>query len=95
MIENQQIFFALGNDRPAILVQLEDCVLKAVIAISEGKARENVMDKLYSDISVLEKDLIKDEKALAWFDLLNDDSFAPSTPMPPAFTSTPFTGTSV
>ena len=45
---------ALGNNRPQILLRLEDCVLNAVISITEGKTRENIIDDLYSQISSLE-----------------------------------------
>ena len=42
-------FLALGNNRPQILVHLEDCVLEAIAAISEGKRHEDVLQTLYSE----------------------------------------------
>ena len=50
-------FFVLGNDRPQILVKLEDCVLQAIISISEWKSHEYAMDTLYSQLFSMEKDL--------------------------------------
>jgi hypothetical protein len=77
-----KVFQALGNDRPQILVQLEDCVIQAIISISEGKLRENAMETLYSQLLSLEKDLVNDSKALAWFRLATASSATPSTPRP-------------
>jgi len=74
-------FLALGNDRPQILLQLEDCVLQAIISISEGKVRENAMETLYTQLLSLEKDLVKDAEALAWFNMVKVP-FTPSTPPP-------------
>jgi len=78
-----KIFNALGNDRPQILIDLEDCVLKGIIAISEGTSREEAMQALYLQISSLSKDLSKDDKALSWFNLSSDAQAAPTTPPPP------------
>jgi hypothetical protein len=78
-------FVTLGNDRPKVIVELEDSVIEAVIAISEGKSRENVMDNLYSKLSSQEEYLDKDEKALDWFNCVTDpltDPSRPSTPLP-------------
>ena len=50
-------FFALGNDHPQTLVKLKDCVLQAIISISEGKSCEYAMDTLYSELFSMEKDL--------------------------------------
>ena len=50
-------FFALGNDHPQTLVKLKDCVLQAIILISEGKSCEYAMDTLYSELFSMEKDL--------------------------------------
>jgi hypothetical protein len=86
-----KIFLALGNERPQILVQLEDCVLEAIVAISEGKPRENAMKMLYSELMRLEKALVDDEDALGWFNLLKDDIVTTST-LPP---STPSAGSSI
>ena len=57
-------FFALGNDCPQTLVKLEDCVLQAIILISEGKLCEYAMDTLYSQLFSMERDLAKDNEAL-------------------------------
>ena len=88
-----KIFVALGNDRPPILVRLEDCVLKAIISISEG-SRENAMDTLYSEISPMEKDLANDKDAMTWFNLSMTDSAAPAMPTPYEIPSTPLPGES-
>jgi hypothetical protein len=77
-----KIFLSLGNDRPEILVRAEDCVLKAIISISEGKPRESVMETLYSQLFPLQNDLLNDSKSLAWFDLATAPSATPSTPRP-------------
>ena len=78
----KKTFVTLGNDRPQILVELEDSVIEAVIAISEGKSRENVMDNLYSKLLSQEESLEKDEKALDWFNCVTDpDPSRPSTPL--------------
>jgi hypothetical protein len=63
------MFFALGNDRPQILVQLEDYVLHAVVDISEGKATEDAIDALYSQIKLLQEGLTSDIVASNWFNL--------------------------
>lgn len=84
-------FLALGNDRPQTLVQLEDCVLKAIMSISLGKSREEVMGHLYSQILSLEKELAFDDVALNWFNFPNPknlkkaDFEVPSTPPPSEF----------
>jgi hypothetical protein len=77
----KKIFAALGNDRPQILVQLEDSVLHAIIDISKGKSSEAVIDALHLHIQSVEKDLLDDDDAMNWFDLckknneaLNDQS---------------------
>jgi hypothetical protein len=93
LIYGQKIFSALGNNRPQILVQLEDFVLQAIVAISEGKPRDPVMDSLHAQVLSLEQDLAKDKDALAWFDLSIAVPVTPSTP--PALSkipSTPFPG---
>ena len=78
----KKTFVTLGNDRPHILVELEDSVIEAVITISEGKSCENVMDNLYSKLSSLQESLEKDEKALDWFNCMTDpDPSRPSTPL--------------
>jgi hypothetical protein len=81
-----KIFLALGNERPQILVQLEDCILETIMAISEGTSRENSMQKLYSELLCLEKTLTGDKDALTWFDLLKEDSDIPSN-LPPSTSS--------
>ena len=80
-------FFTLGNDRPQILVKLEDCVLQAIILISEGKSREYAMDTLYSELFSMEKDLAKDNEALTWFNLVTAPFAIPSMPPPSKFPS--------
>jgi len=84
-----KIFNALGNERPEILVRLEDCVLEGIIAISEGKPREEAMHMLHSRISTLMKDLAKDDSALSWFNLFNDAFPVHPTTTPSDFPSTP------
>jgi hypothetical protein len=79
----EKIFLALGNDRPQILVQLEDRVIEAIVAISEGKPRENAMRQLYSQLMHLEKALSENRDALTWFNLVTDDLAVPS-PLPPS-----------
>lgn len=76
--DHWKVFIALGNDRPEILIRLEDQVLKAVIAVSEGKSREDVMRSLHSDIQSLEKELAEDDVALNWFNLRATASSVPS-----------------
>lgn len=90
LLKIKKIFLALGNDRPQILVQVEDCVLQAIIAISEGNSSETIIDTLYSKITSLEKDLGRDDEALNWFNL----TFlaTPSTALQPEIPSTPLTG---
>jgi hypothetical protein len=82
------MFSALGNDRPRILVELENRVLDSVIAIAEGKSPENVLDILYSQVLLLEKDLSNDLDALKWFDLFTPRFSMPSTPPESVFAST-------
>jgi hypothetical protein len=71
------------------LVQLEDCVLECIIAISEGMPREEAMHTLYSKISSLKNDLASDDNAMSWFNLYSD---VPPTPAPSEIPSTPFLG---
>jgi hypothetical protein len=87
-----RIFLSLGNDRPQILIELEDCVLKVIMAISEGKPFENAMDALYSQISSLEKDLANNDEALNWFNLENPALLFPATPPASVHPSTPSAG---
>ena len=77
----RKMFEALGNERPQILIQLEDCVLNSIIAISEGKPREEAMHTLYSQLLSLKKDLDNDENALTWFYLPPPTPEYPSTPL--------------
>jgi hypothetical protein len=90
-----QMFMALGNDRPHILVELEDRVLEGIIAITEGVSPESVLDKLYSQLSLLEKDLSNDVDAQNWFNLLTGSFSMPPTPSSSVFPSTPSTGVSL
>ena len=85
----EKTFFAFGNDRPHILIKLENCVLQAIIGISEGNSRENAMDILYSELSSLYDDLAKDDVAMAWFDIARAPTAIPSTPPPSEFPSSP------
>jgi len=87
-----KIFIGLGNNRPKILVELEDCVLRAIIAISEGKSLDHELDALHSQISSLEKDLANDEEALGWFNLVTSAPPMPPTPPASAYPSTPSAG---
>ena len=84
-----KVFIALGNDRPQILVKLEDSVLEAIIAISEGKSSENALDALYSQVVLLEKDLKSDNDAMNWFNLVTTCSSALPTPPASVFPSKP------
>lgn len=84
------MFTGLGNDRPEILVQLEDEVLKAIMGIAEGKPRDQVMSDLYSRIQLLEKVLADDDAALNWFKYRATATSETATPATPAIPSTPF-----
>ena len=77
---NQKVFNALGNNRPEILIWLEDQVLHAIIDISEGKPREDAMSTLYSQIRSKEKELADDDAALNWFNLHTTPSSKTTTP---------------
>jgi hypothetical protein len=90
-----KIFIALGNDRPQILVQLEDRVLHAILAISEGKSPEDVISNLYAEIFSLEKDLGNDHDALNWFDWSTPAFSIPPTPPASKFPSTPLAGVQI
>jgi hypothetical protein len=84
-----QIFVALGNNRPQILIQLEDHILMAIVHISEGLSVEDTMEKLYSQILSLEKDLASDDIALSWFNLSPEGFSISSTSPPLEISSTP------
>lgn len=86
-----QMFIALGNNRPQILVKLEDKVLEAIIAISDGTSPEKVLDTLYLQVLLLEKDLSGDIEAMNWFNIFSD-GFSIPTPPPSVFYSTPSKG---
>ena len=97
LLKVKKVFLALGNDRPQILVQLEDCVLHAIIAISEGKPSEAAIDALHSQVQSLVKDLDDDAKVLNWFNQSKAAFTAPSisqpsTSQPSEFPSTPLAG---
>ena len=81
-------FVALGNNRPQILVNLEDKILEGIIAISEGSPTENVLDSIYSEMLLAEKDIRSDVDAMKWFDLLTADISIPPTPPPSVFPPT-------
>jgi hypothetical protein len=91
----EQIFFALGNNRPQVLVQLEDFVLRAIINISEGKSSEDVIDALSLQIQSLENDLDGNDEALTWFNLATVTIQTTSTPPSTEFPSTPLPGMSI
>jgi hypothetical protein len=84
-----KVFDALGNERPKILIQLEDCILKGIISISEGTPREEAMHTIYSQISSLKMDLVQDKHAMSWFNLTSDALAVPSTPPASEFPSSP------
>jgi hypothetical protein len=84
-----KVFDALGNERPKILIQLEDYVLKGIISISEGTPREDAMHTIYSQISSLKMDLVQDKHAMSWFNLTTDALAVPSTPPTSEFPSSP------
>lgn len=86
-----EMFIALGNNRPQVLVNVEDKVLEAIVAVSDGMSPQKVLDVLYSEVFLLEKDLSSDVEAMSWFDLFTDD-FSIPTPPPSAFHSTPSKG---
>jgi hypothetical protein len=90
----QKIFSALGNNRPQILVQIEDFVLQAIISISEGKPCDEVLDTLCSQVSSSENSLQEDEVAMNWFNFSTSDLDIPSRPIPSEIPSTPFAGQS-
>ena len=86
---------------------LEDSVLSAIIAISEGMDPEQVIDALYIELLSMEKDLLEDNEALNWFKLEVPSvghslpstsetlpSVIPSPPLTSEFPSTPMTGVS-
>jgi hypothetical protein len=85
--DGRQIFLLLGNDHPQILIQLEDCVIRAIIALSEGKSMEKAMDDLHSQLSSLVVDLRNDDIALAWFNLEKPPLENPSNLPPYEFPS--------
>jgi hypothetical protein len=94
LINYQKIFLALGNERPQILIQLEDFVLLAIVGLSEGRGRDIVMDSLYSQILSLENDLASNEDALSWFniatgDLATGEFETPLSPAAPLFVPLP------
>jgi hypothetical protein len=90
LLKIEKTFLALGNKRPAILVTLEDAVIRAIVAISEGKSTEVAIDSLYVQISPLLKDLANDNEALSWFDLcLQEDVSTSSAPTPSDISTTP------
>jgi hypothetical protein len=92
-INNQlKIFLALGNDRPKILVKLEDFVLQAIFDILEGKSSEQVIDGVHFQMGLLQKDLENDDEALNWFNLSRPAISAPLTPPQSDFRPIPLAG---
>jgi hypothetical protein len=94
-LTTKKIFMALGNERPQILIQLEDCVLQAIIAISEGKSRVVVMDYLYSQVLSLQDDLAVNKEALAWFNIIKPEDKTPPNPTSSQLPQTPSAGQSI
>ena len=80
-----KVFVALGNNHPQILVNLEDKILEGIVTISEGTSPKNVLDSLYSEVLLVEKDLSNDVEAMTWFNLLTPNYSLPSTPPPSVF----------
>lgn len=80
----------LGNERPQILVRLENHILRAVVSILEGNSPENVMNALHAQMAPLEKVLGADDEALNWF----KPTSSPRSPSPPPsyFPITPSAG---
>jgi hypothetical protein len=74
------MFVALGNNRPPILVMLEDGVLECIVAICEGNSTQYVLDRLHSQLLLLESDLTKDGNAMQWFNLSTVGASMPPTP---------------
>lgn len=64
-------------------------MLEAIIAISQGKPREDALQSLHTQISLLMEDLGKDRDALTWFNLSTDKSVDGSIPPLPEPPSTP------
>ena len=73
-----KIFLALGNDCLQILVELENCILHAIIYISKGMSTEDIIEALYLQIQSLEEDLRNNQEVLNWFDLSNHAVFLPT-----------------
>lgn len=74
-------------------MELEDCVLHAIIAISKGTSTDAVLDALHSEIQSLEKDLREDDEALNWFKLVPaKEIVTPLTSPPPEIPTTPLQG---
>lgn len=73
---------------------LEDRVLEAIVAISEGKSAVNALDALYWQLSLLENDLKNDVNAMDWFNLSTVGFAIPPTPPASVFPSTPSRGAS-
>ena len=88
----EKVFIALGNDHPEIIIRVEDEVLKAIVGISEGRPRGELMDVLHAQIGALEQELAKDEHALDWFDFTTTASSISSTPPPAEARPTPMPG---
>jgi hypothetical protein len=57
-------------------------VLQAIIGISDGKSREDVMEELYEEIRSMEMDLHNNDIALNWFNVNTVSLSVPLTPLP-------------
>jgi hypothetical protein len=97
LLTMKKIFLALGNDRPEILIRIEDRILEAILNISKGKRLDEAVGDLYSQIVALEDNLADDNVAMRWFSLpkppgqqeisIRDAHFPnPSTPLPLDYT---------
>jgi hypothetical protein len=88
-----KLFIALGNNRPPILVQLEDYVLQGIVGVMEGRSHEDVLDTIFSQIESIEDHLTGNEDALNWFSLYSMDPVSASPRPPPSgIPSTPVAG---
>lgn len=62
-----KIFHRLGNNRPEILITIEDQILHAIDDISRGAALLPVIRQLYQSIESSQLSLVNDRVALNWF----------------------------
>lgn len=87
-----QIYLTLGNNRPQILVKLEDLVLQAILNICEGQSTQRIVVSLSHDIELFQTDLASNNEAVNWFNLSRPAVSPPlTTPVGP----TPLPGQSI